>query len=60
MKNNKMISKIAKSIPHPIAQTVGSVADDLGFGYGPVCKRSRYDSDDDLEGGAIMGLGDFT
>lgn len=60
LKNNKMISKIAKSIPHPIAQTVGSVADDLGFGYGPVCKRSRYDSDDDLEGGAIMGLGDFT
>lgn len=60
LKNNKMISKIAKSIPHPIAQTVGTVADDLGFGYGPVCKRSRYDSDDDLEGGAIMGLGDFT
>lgn len=60
LKNNKMISKIAKTIPHPIAQTVGSVADDLGFGYGPVCKRSRYDSDDDLEGGAIMGLGDFT
>lgn len=60
LKNNKMISKIAKTIPHPIAQTVGTVADDLGFGYGPVCKRSRYDSDDDLEGGAIMGLGDFT
>ncbi len=61
LRDKKLVSKIARSIPHPVAQTVGQVADDLGFGYNLPSKRGRYyDDDDDIEGGAIMGLGDFT
>ena len=60
LRDKKLVSKIARSIPHPVAQTVGQVADDLGFGYDLPSKRGRYYDDDDIEGGAIMGLGDFT
>lgn len=62
LRDKKLVSKVAKMIPHPIAQTVGSVADTLGFGYPTHRKRGRYefDDNDDLQGGAIMGLGDFT
>lgn len=61
LRDKKLVSKIARSIPHPVAQTVGQVADDLGFGYDLPSKRGRYyDDGDDIEGGAIMGLGDFT
>lgn len=59
LRDKKLVSKIARSIPHPVAQTVGQVADDLGFGYDLPSKRGRY-YEDDIEGGAIMGLGDFT
>lgn len=60
LRDKRLVSKVAKMIPHPIAQTVGSVADTLGFGYPTHRKRGRYEFDDNLEGGAIMGLGDFT
>lgn len=61
LRDKKLVSKIARTIPHPYAQTVGKVADDLGFGYPGCTKRGRYSIDeDDIEGGAIMGLGDFT
>ena len=32
LKNNKVISTVAKLIPHPIAQQVGSVAGSVGMG----------------------------
>lgn len=32
VKDNKLISSVAKAIPHPIAQAVGSVAEHLGAG----------------------------
>ena len=32
IKDNKLISKIAKAIPHPAAQAIGSVADTFGVG----------------------------
>lgn len=33
LKDTKLISTIAKEIPHPIAQKVGQFADKFGFGY---------------------------
>lgn len=62
LRKNKVISNIARAIPHPVAQTVGNVAGTMGFGYPieRVGKRMRSDTDDeDIMGGAIMGLGDF-
>ena len=34
LKDNKIVSSIANAIPHPIAQQVGKVAENLGFGDG--------------------------
>lgn len=62
LRKNKVISNIARAIPHPVAQTVGNVAGSMGFGYPieRVGKRMRSDEDDEeIMGGAIMGLGDF-
>lgn len=62
LRKNKVISNIARAIPHPVAQTVGNVAGSMGFGYPieRVGKRMRSDTDDEeIMGGAIMGLGDF-
>lgn len=32
LRDNKMISRVAKMIPHPVSQGVGQIADSLGFG----------------------------
>lgn len=71
LRDNKMVSRIAKMIPHPVSQGVGQIADSLGFGdpaadlplqsmQWPVraaAKRTRTGGA--IAGGAIMGLGDF-
>jgi hypothetical protein len=36
LKGSKLISSVASAIPHPIAQTIGSVARNLGYGQGGV------------------------
>ncbi|HTO16895.1 MAG TPA: hypothetical protein VLZ83_14095 [Edaphocola sp.] len=36
LKNTKLISNVASSIPHPYAQTVGNVAKSIGYGQGGV------------------------
>jgi hypothetical protein len=47
IKSNKLISRVAKAIPHPIAQVVGDVADKVGYGgYGGY-------------GGAVASRGDL-
>lgn len=33
LKENQIISKVASTIPHPIAQTVGTIAKEYGYGY---------------------------
>ena len=36
LKDNKVVSTVAKLIPHPAAQQVGAVAGQVGFGRPPI------------------------
>lgn len=53
-KKTGIISKALNYIP-TVGPALSTAAKSLGYGY----KRGRYDDDGDVEGGAIMGMGDF-
>lgn len=55
LKSSKLISTVASNIPHPISQSIGSVARNLGYGEGIVIDPSQYEDHGCGEGVTVGG-----